>query len=62
MTDKTEPKYIHLVVLGVDYQGYDYPEAAFFSEQAAEAFAAKLNRKNKSKSFEVVSVEIKDGL
>lgn len=62
MTDKTEPKYIHLVVLGVDYQGYGYPEAAFFNEQAAEAFAAKLNGESKSKcsSFEVVSVEIKD--
>jgi hypothetical protein len=64
MTDKPEPKFIHLVVFSADYEGYGFPEAAFLKEADADALASKLNRgySRRSSRYEVLSVEIKDGL
>ena len=58
----TQPRYIHLVTYDAAYEGFGFPEAAFWNERSADLMAARLNRGSKSASsrYEVLSVPIFD--
>lgn len=64
MTDKPEKRTVYLVAFEADYEGYSAPEAAFFSKERAYGLASKMNRLSKSKTsrYEVLEVEVEDGL